>query len=112
MKKTIILWILLLSTDVLADLSDCQNIYVGRVWVEKGLGFTGVVFLDDPTSVSGSYWVRFTGWTESERKEAQSLLMMAKASQHRVNLVTEDAGGCGIQAGFTEAKSVYLSTNP
>lgn len=38
--------------------------------------------------------------------------MAAKISDHRVNVVTENDGGCGLQDGGTVTKAVYLTTNP
>ncbi len=95
-----------------ASTIDCQGLYIGRIWVEKGVGLKGVVYLNHPDNSSGSYWSYFAGWSESEKKEVLSVLMMAKAARHRVNVVTENAGGCGLQASSTITKAVYLATNP
>ncbi len=112
MKKCLLYLLLLISTDRLSDLSDCQNVYVGRIKVEKGAGATGVVFLNSSENTSGSYWVSFSGWGDADRKEAVSLLLAAKTAKHRVNLTTESEGGCGITNGFTVAKLIYLATKP
>jgi hypothetical protein len=103
--------ILLISTSVLADITDCQNLYVGRIEVSKGSDLSGVVFLNSPSNSSGSYWVRFTGWSESEKKSALSLLMAAKMSQHGVNLKTEEVNGCDIAAGSRVASKLFLANN-
>jgi len=100
------------SLTVFASTIDCQNLYVGRIWVEKGTGLKAVVYLNAAGNSSGSYWSYFHGWSADERKEALSILMMAKASQHRINVETENQDKCGVQAGGTQMKSLYLTTNP
>jgi hypothetical protein len=112
MKKLVLLLLLVLSPSVFASTTDCQNLYVGRVLVEKGKGLKAVIYLNAVDNTSGSYWSYFSGWTPDERKEVLSILMMAKASQHRVNVVTENGDKCGLQAGITVTKSLYLTTNP
>lgn len=96
---------------VLASTTDCQDLYIGRIWVEKGTGLKAVVYLNQPANTSGSYWSYFSGWSADERKEALSLLTAAKAMQHRVNVVTENADGCGLQAGGTVTKQLFMATN-
>jgi hypothetical protein len=95
-----------------ASTLDCNDLYVGRIWVEKGQGLKAVVFLNHPNDGSGSYWSYFEGWTADERKEALTLLTAAKAMRHRVNVTTEDPSGCTIQLKSTVVKSLYLTTNP
>jgi hypothetical protein len=34
----------------------------------KGVGLKAVVYLNERTATSGSYWSYFTGWTAEERK--------------------------------------------
>lgn len=112
MKKLALLLLLVLSPSVVASTTDCQNLYVGRIWIEKGIGLRAVVYLNAVGDTSGSYWSYFNGWSADERKEVLSILMMAKASQHRVNVVTENSDQCGLQAGGTQTKALYLATNP
>ena len=112
MKKILFSVIIsLISCSSLASVSDCQDLYIGRIEISKGQDLSGVVFLNSPTSSSGSYWVRFTGWSESEKKSALSLLMAAKMSQHRVNLRTEEASGCDIATGSRTASKLFLANN-
>lgn len=112
MKKTLFSVIIsLISCSSLASVSDCQDLYVGRIEISKGQDLSGVVFLNSPTSSSGSYWVRFAGWSESEKKSALSLLMAAKMSQHRVNLKTEEVGGCDITTDSRVANKLYLANH-
>ena len=103
--------LILMSISTLADKSDCKDMYVGRIKTLKGHGLYGVTFLNSPTSKSGSYWVWFTGWSESEKNAVLSLLMAAKFSQHRVNLITEWSDSCGIATGQRVAKAVILANN-
>ncbi|MBU1620767.1 MAG: hypothetical protein KJ556_04835 [Gammaproteobacteria bacterium] len=110
--KKLILSALLCCGFANASITDCQELYVGRIWVEKGVGLQGVVFLNNKEDGGGSYWSYFVGWSADERKEALSLLIAAKASGHRVNIATEDSDGCGIEKGGTHIKSVYLANNP
>jgi len=112
LKKLVLLLSLILTPSVYASTTDCLNLYVGRIWVEKGVGLKAVVYLNAVGDTSGSYWSFFNGWSADERKEALSILMMAKASQHRVNVVTENVDKCGLQASGTVTKSLFLATNP
>ena len=113
-SKLIILAICALTTWLPAQAStvDCQNLYIGRIWVEKGTGLKAVVYLDEQAATSGSYWSYFTGWSADERKEVLTLLVAAKAAGHRVNVVTANADGCGLQAGGTVTNTVFLTTQP
>lgn len=112
MKYLFLVLVCIFSVTSYASTTDCQNVYVGRIWVEKGVGLKAVVYLNHPSNTSGSYWSYFDTWTPDERKDALALLMMAKASQHRVNVVTESTGGCSLQTSSTRTKSLYLATNP
>jgi hypothetical protein len=103
---------LFVSPMSIADISDCQDLYVGRVWVESGTGLYQAVFLNNPSDSLGSYWVRFTGWTADDKKSALALLTTAKISGHRVQLVTTETNGCGIQSAQTTAKSLILASSP
>ena len=112
MKKLLLSIVIgLASHAALADTTDCQNLYIGRVEISEGQGLSGVVFINSSSNSSGSYWVRFTGWSESEKQSALSLLMAAKLAQHRVNLVTKEANGCDIQTGQRVASKIYLANN-
>ncbi|MEO8018735.1 MAG: hypothetical protein ABI769_13045 [Pseudomonadota bacterium] len=95
-----------------ATLLDCQDLYVGRIWLERGIGFQAVVFLANPTDAGGSYWSYFTYWSVDERKSALATLEAAKLAGHRVHVTTDNVDGCGITAGGTYVKSLILSTNP
>ena len=111
MKKFFIIVSLLTSSVVSASTTDCKGLYVGRIWVEKGVGFKAVVYLNNREDSSGSYWSTFAGWAADERKEALSMLMAAKLSGHRLNVTTENSDGCGLQASGTITKELYLTTN-
>lgn len=113
--KTLIILIaaILISTNTYADLTDCQDIYVGRIRVENGSGgISKAVFLNDPSSGSGSYWVSFSSWSPDEKKAALSILMAAKFSKHKLNLKTNAADGCGIENSGQAASRVDLATQP
>jgi hypothetical protein len=96
----------------IANTLDCQDLYVGRIWVEQVTGLKGVVFLDHPENSSGSYWVFFDGWTVEDKKSALALLTTAKISQHRVNVSTTESNGCGIQTAGRTASAVFLANRP
>lgn len=100
------------SAPARADLNDCQNLYVGRIWVEKGAGLKAIVLLTDPVNSSGSYWVHFNDWTVDERAHALALLTSAKLSKHKVNVATQASDGCSITTTAQVMQSVYISTNP
>ncbi len=103
---------LCLAGPIQASTTDCKDLFVGRIWIQKGVGLKAVVYLNNKTDTSGSYWSYFSSWASDERKEALSLLLAAKTSGHRVNVVTENTGGCGLQESGTVTKSVYLTNNP
>ncbi len=114
MRQMISLFAMLLGTvNATADITNCQDLYVGRIWIEKGSGaLHAVVFLNSPSDIGGSYWVFFSEWTQDEEKATLALFTAAKIAQHRVNLVTTEPGACGINFGGTLAKSIYLANNP
>jgi hypothetical protein len=102
----------LLSSAVSANTLDCQNLYVGRIWIEQGQGLQAVVFLDHPDNSSGSYFQFFTHFSPDEKKQILALLTAAKLMQHRVHITTEEADGCGIQTNARYVKGVVLANNP
>jgi len=99
------------ATPALADLSNCENVYVGRIWVERGHGLRAVVLLSNPGDASGSYWTYFDNWTAEEKKSALATLTAAKLAGHRVHVTTDDSSGCAILTGGSQVKMVYLATN-
>lgn len=109
MSRFLVLFTLVISTFSYGSISDCQNVYIGRVLVEKGSGLHSVVYLNGPSDSSGSYWSTFVGWSAEEKKDALSVLLTAKAAQLAVNVVTESSDSCGIQTGPTVTKSLYLT---
>ena len=120
MQRTLIASTLLLIASIslmtsiaVADLHDCQNLYVGRIVAQKGYGLWGVQFLENPGHASGSYWVNFDDWSAEEKKAAFALLTAAKMAQHRVNVATAEADGCGLAtAQHPQAAAVALATHP
>jgi hypothetical protein len=110
--STLALSLLATATNVGASTTDCQNLYIGRIWLEKTYGLFGVVFLNNPGDPSGSYWTYFNNWTVEDKKAAFALLTTAKLTQHRVHVTTEEADGCGIQTGNRMVKSLYLANEP
>ena len=100
---------LVLAADAKASILDCQGVYVGRIWIERGYGLFGVVFLNNPNDPSGSYWQYFTTWAADDRKSALSTLTTAKLAQHRVDVTTDEPGGCSINNGNRYVKSVTLA---
>jgi len=95
-----------------ASTTDCKNLYVGSIQILKGTGLQAVVYLNAPEDSSGSYWSNFSGWGADDKKAALSVLMMAKASRHRVNVATDQANGCGIQIGGTTTTDLELANIP
>lgn len=113
MKVKLAAMLLALSVSAsVADTTNCENLYVGRIWVEKGVGLRAAVFLNHPDNSSGSYWTYFSDWPAEDKKAALSLLTAAKIAKHRVNVATEEADGCGIQTGYRNAKDLFLANNP
>ena len=112
-----VMWCLCLSVlglckGATASIVDCQDVYVGRIWIERGYGLFGVVFLNSPSDASGSYWQYFTTWTADDRKSALATLTTAKLTQHRVHVTTDEPGGCAINTGNRYVKSVTLANGP
>lgn len=112
MKKIIALSALLsISNLVYSDTLNCKDLYVGKIQVVKGEGLKGAVFLNHPQNSSGSYWVWFNDWTESDKASALSLLMAAKISGHTVDIITNQTNGCDIQTGQRQMNNIILSNN-
>lgn len=95
-----------------ADLSSCQNLYVGRIWIQQRFGLRAVVFLNNPADCSGSWWQYFDNFSADERKSALAVLTAAKLAQHRVNVETSAPNQCGILTSTYFVSSVYLATSP
>jgi hypothetical protein len=121
MKRTLISSTLLLIASLslmtrmaVADINNCQNLYIGQIVVEKGFGsLSHVMFKDNPDHATGSKWVVFRSWSEDEKKSALALLTAAKVAQHRVNIITQAADGCSIVTlQALEAQNVGLAINP
>ena len=100
------------ATPARADLATCENLYVGRIWVERGHGLRAVVLLNTAEANGGSYWMYFDNWSADEKKSALATLTAAKLGGHRVHVTTDEVGGCGLATGGTQAKMVFLATNP
>jgi hypothetical protein len=100
------------ASPALADLNTCENLYVGRIWVERGSHLRAVVLLNSPSDASGSYWIYFDTWSLDEKKAALATLTAAKLVGQRVHVTTDDATQCAITTGGTHAKAVFLATNP
>jgi hypothetical protein len=100
------------ATPAFADLSTCENLYVGRIWVERGTHLRAVVLLNSPSDASGSYWIYFDTWSLDEKKAALATLTAAKLVGQRVHVTTDESTQCGITSGGTHAKAVFLATNP
>lgn len=112
MKKLILLLAaILLSNQVQAAYDNCMGVYVGRISVHHQLGLDKVVLMAHPDNGSGSYWVFFTGWNDEAKKQALATLMAAKASQHRVDIITSAENRCNIGQPGQIMREVHLSTN-
>jgi hypothetical protein len=109
---TVLACALTVSSVCRADLLSCQNLYVGRIWIEQGFGLRAVVFLDDPSDSGGSYWQYFDNFSTDERKSALAVLTAAKLAQHRVNVATSASDQCSILTNAYLVSSVYLATSP
>ena len=112
MKYFVLIATLVASSVTSASLIDCQDVYVGRIWTEKGVGLKAATYLNASSDTTGSKWSYFTGWSVDERKEALSSLLMAKASKHRINIATQSAGYCDIQNSETVTIQVILTAVP
>ena len=102
----------LAALPVRASLNDCQDVYVGRIWVERGVGLKAVVVLATAEAPGGSYWIFFDNWNADEKKSALAILEGAKIAGHRVHVTTDNVDGCGITVGGTYMKAIFLATNP
>ena len=95
-----------------ADLITCENLYVGRVYLERGQNLKSVVLLNNQTDASGSYWLYFDNWTADEKEAAVAMLMAAKLAGHRVHVGTDASGGCSISTNSQFVKSLTLANAP
>jgi len=108
---TFIFTALLLSNIATADTTNCNDLYVGSVTQYVGSA-PFIVFKNTQTDSSGSYAQYLTGWTETEKNSALSMLLAAKMSGHRVNVRTTKASECDIQTGHGTLTYVQLANNP
>ena len=110
LKKALLLTTLVLPFQASAAFNECIGVYVGRISITNQ-GMDKVVFIKSPSDGGGSYWVNFASWDPSAKKEALSILMAAKLSQHRVDLYTKAADSCSIGSPSQTLKEVHLSNN-
>jgi len=109
-RKVLLFTFFILSTPTYAGLNECIGVYVGRISIANQ-GLNKVVFIKRTSDTSGSYWVNFSGWTSEAKKEALSILIAAKAAQHRVDVYTTGVDACDIGNGGRTLKEIHLSTN-
>jgi|GEM_PF-1782012 len=113
MKYVIIAFSLFFYSNIsCAAFDECLGVYVGRISVNNQNGIDRVVLIASPGDASGSYWVNFSGWDRDAKKEAMSILLAAKASQHRVDIYTTDEDRCGIGSTGKTFSEIHISTNP
>ena len=110
--KVLITLSLIVSFNASAAFNNCIGVYVGRIAVDRQIGTHMVVLMNKQTNKGGSYWVNFSGWDKDAKKEALSLLMAAKMSQHRVDVYTTAQDKCSIGTPGQTFKEIHLSTNP
>lgn len=110
LKKIFLIVIFLTSHQVIAAYDTCTGVYVGRISIHHQEGLDKVVLMSSPSDSSGSYWVYFTGWDESAKKEALSVLMSAKALKHKVDVYTSAADKCSIGTPGQVFTEIHLST--
>jgi hypothetical protein len=103
--------LLMLPVPALADITNCTDIYVGSMIVNKVDGLKTVVFLNSPLNSSGSYAVFINGWEPEAKKEAMTILTAAKIAQHKVYIQTEAEDGCSINTPGQVLKLVSLRNN-
>ena len=110
LKILLLFTFFILSTPTYAAFNECIGVYVGRISIAQQ-GLDKVVFIRRVSDTSGSYWVNFSGWSSDAKKEALSILMAAKASQHRVDVYTTGINACDIGNRGRTLKEIHLSTN-
>lgn len=110
LKKIVVFTLLFTSTQVSAAFNECVGVYVGRISITNQ-GMDKVVIIQNTDSLSGSYWVNFSGWEANAKKEALSILMTAKVSKHRVDIYTTASDQCSIGTPGQTFKEIHLSTN-
>ena len=109
LKKILLLLTLLTSTQSFAALNECIGVNVGVISIAN-TGMNKVFFLPSSSSSSGnSFWVYFNGWSDDARKEALSVLMAAKLSQHPVDIYTTATDACSIGSPGQVLKEVHIS---
>ncbi len=108
MKLALIILGMSIAFGSVASTTDCKNLYVGKIQIIKGIGLQAVVYLNSPDDNSGSYYSNFNGWSAEDKKAALSMLMMAKASKHRVDVSTDSPDGCGLQLAGTTTTVLEL----
>lgn len=114
MNKRILVALLALSFPTIshAVFDECIGVYVGRISVNSQMGVDKIVLLANPKNTSGSYWINFSGWDREAKQEALSIILAAKAAQHRVDIYTTAEDNCSIGSPGQTLKEVHIATNP
>ena len=107
MRKLILTIIFLsFSSSVLATISNCSNLYVGRINHYQQQGVHSFTLVEDPSQTNGSQWINLNNWQDAQKKEIVSTLLSAKLANKLVfvETVADDGSdrGCKInEAGRT-----------
>jgi len=112
MRWLLLILMVLSSYQAAAAFDKCVGVYVGRISIHHQQGIDKVVLMSSSSDTGGSYWVYFTGWAPDAKKEALSVLMAAKASNHRVDIYTKAEDKCSIGTPGQVFNEIHLSTNP
>jgi hypothetical protein len=99
MKKLLIILLALSSSMSNAVVSDCKNLYVGRLDLYKEIGLSRFTLVANQNDTVGSQWISMAGWGVEEKKEIVSILLSAKVSGSKIYVETSIATSsdkCGI----------------
>jgi hypothetical protein len=92
-----------------ANLSDCTNVYVLRVYIGMIDPRPQAVFADSANASSGSsFLIPATGHSDRAYQQLYATLLSDKLNQARVTIVTDGAGSC-VTTGAEFLKAIELA---
>jgi hypothetical protein len=102
-----------LATPASATLSDCKDLYVVRLHMNMSDGLPQVVLAENPSALSGSYWVYpNSGFPERSYQALYSALLTAKISRKKIRVFTNASDSCSIGTGTHNLTMFEVQPDP
>ncbi|PCI48215.1 MAG: hypothetical protein COB43_09410 [Oceanospirillales bacterium] len=98
MKRLLFIVLLFQASMTSADLSDCKDLYIGKVVTKMGVGLERFTLVENSQDVVGSQWIYFTGWAKEDVQFAATAIYSAKMAKKMVTVTTTASSGCDISS--------------